>query len=181
MRKPFKNKKKLVIRNEGTNWQIDEKEIFNKLLQKCYHFLSLRNRTEKEIKDYLNKKIEKLKLNNPNKFINLVIQQFKEEGLIDDKKFIKWWVEQRNDFKPKGLLALKQELILKGVSRELIDQYFSENKIDELGLAKLALQKKLNIFKKLKKEERYQKAINFLLRRGFSFETANQACQDYLS
>lgn len=169
----------MIIRMENGKWQNDEKEIFKKLLQKCYRFLSLRNRTEKEMKDYLNKKINKLSLNNPDKFVNLILKRLKEEGLIDDRKFISWWVEQRSEFKQKGLIALKQELILKGIDKELINQYFSENKIDELTLAKNALQKKLKTFKKLKKEECYQKVINFLLRRGFSFKVANQVLRFY--
>jgi regulatory protein len=153
---------------------MDEKKLVELLLQKCYRFLSLRNRTEKEMKDYLNKKIEKFKLDNPDKFIDLIVQQLKEEDLIDDKKFIAWWVEQRSYFKPKGHFVLKQELLQKGINHELIDQYFEENKIDELTLAKTILQKKVKVLKGLKKEERYQKAISFLVRRGFSFEIANK-------
>jgi len=154
-----------------------DKELFEKLLQKCYRFISLRNRTEKEIKDYLSKKAQRYKIQNPNELIDKVVQQLKEEGLIDDKKFIEWWVEQRSYFKPKGTFILKQELLQKGINRDLIDQYFEENKIDELSLAKIALQKKVKVLKELKKEERYQKAISFLVRRGFSFETANKVVQ----
>jgi len=154
---------------------MEEKELLENLRQKCYRFLSVRERSEKEIWEYLQRKIKRFKLDNQNKLINLLIQQLKEEGLIDDKKFIAWWVEQRGYFKPKGFFALKQELIQKGVNRDLIDQFFEENKINELELAKIALQKKSKTLKDLKKEELYKKAIGFLLRRGFSFELARKA------
>jgi len=153
---------------------MDDKELFEKFLQKCYRFLSLRNRSEKEIRDYLKKKTAKYKLSEPKNIIDKVVTALKEEKLIDDKNFITWWVDQRSYFKPKGLFVLKQELLQKGINRDLIDQYFEENKIDELSLAKIALQKKVKVLKELKKEERYQKAISFLVRRGFSFETANK-------
>lgn len=159
---------------------MEEKELIELLLQKCYRFLSLRNRTEKEMRDYLQKKTQKNYVHVEtghcpvSTIINDVINRLKEEGLVDNKKFISWWVEQRSYFKPKGLFVLKKELLQKGINHDLIDQYFEENKIDELKLAKRALQKKAKVLKELKKEERYQKAISFLVRRGFSFETANK-------
>jgi regulatory protein len=139
------------------------------LLQKCYRFLSLRNRSEKEMRDYLDKKTQKITI------IDNIIDRLKEEGLIDDKKFIAWWVEQRSYFKPKGPFVLKQELLQKGINRDLIDQYFEENKIDELALAKQVLQKKQKTLTKFKKEEKFKKAIELLLRRGFSYDLAKKA------
>jgi regulatory protein len=154
---------------------MEEKELLESLRQKCYRFLSTRERSEKEIREYLRKKVGKFKLDNPERLISLLVHQLKEDGLIDDKKFIAWWVEQRSYFKPKGFFALKQELLQKGINRELIDQYFEENQIDELELAKIALQKKAKVLKGLEKEEFYQRAISFLLRRGFSYEVAQKA------
>lgn len=149
-------------------------EVFEDLLQKSYRFLSPRPRTEKEIRDYLIKKIKKFNLSRPEKFIDLVIDQLKKEGFVDDKKFIAWWVEQRSYFKPKGKLALKHELLQKGIHPQLINQYFEENKLDEFQLAKIALEKKIKKWESLKKEEKRQKAISFLVSRGFSFETADK-------
>jgi len=162
------------VRSEIPQPYMDTKELREKLLQKCYRYLSARNRSEKEMRDYLKKKIQRFKLDNPEELIEKIIQELKEKNLIDDKKFINWWVEQRSYFKPKGLFVLKQELLQKGINRDLINQVLEENKIDELELAKTALRKKARVLKGLKKEERYQKAISFLMRRGFSFETANK-------
>lgn len=153
---------------------MDKKQLLETLLQKCYRFLSLRNRTEKEMRDYLGKKIQRFKLNNPQELIEKAIQQLKEQDLIDDKKFIEWWVEQRSYFKPKGPFVLKQELLEKGVAHDLIRQYFEENKIDELALAKQVLQKKQKTLVNLEKEEKFKKASEFLMRRGFSYELAKK-------
>lgn len=156
-------------------------KLRQKLLQRCYRFLSLRNRSEKEIRDYLKKKIKKIKPNNSEKIIDLIVHQLKEEGLIDDKKFIRWWVEQRSYFRPRGVFALRQELQQKGVNRGLIDRYFKENKIDQLSLAKRVLEKKQGRLKPLTRKEKFKKAIEFLRRRGFSYEVAKQAFKNLQS
>lgn len=149
------------------------KEDFRKrLLDLVYRFLRIRNRTEKEIRDYLEKKIKKNQRAYFSPFfINKIINQLKREGLIDDKKFIDWWVEQRNYFRPKGRILLTQELLAKGVAKETVDRYFEENRQDEFFLAKKALEKKLKLFQQLSPLKRKEKIVNFLRRRGFDYQT----------
>lgn len=139
-------------------------------LNRAYHFLKFRLRSEKELCDYLIRKKA------PADLIEKIINKLKESKFIDDKEFIKWWVDQRNYFKPKGRFVLKQELLRKGIAKDMIDEFFYnlENN-NEGGLALKALEKKRPVFERLKGKERYQKAINFLLRRGFSFDSAKKA------
>lgn len=155
--------------------QKSNKELLELLLQKCYRFLAVRQRTEQEIIDYLHKKMVKFKIKRPEKFVEIIIKRLKKENLVNDKKFIEWWVEQRSYFKPKGIFVLKQELLKKGVSKDLIDNFFEERSLDELELAKEALRKKEKVLKHLNREEKFKKAINFLLGRGFSYEVSKKA------
>ncbi|MCX6816895.1 MAG: regulatory protein RecX [Candidatus Beckwithbacteria bacterium] len=67
--------------------------------------------------------------------INQVVDHFINEGRLDDFQFAKWWVDQRIKFRPRGNIALKQELSQKGVSQDIIDDVLLSYE-DELQLAK---------------------------------------------
>jgi len=49
------------------------------------------------------------------------IGRLTELGILDDEAFSRAWVESRDRARPRGESALRQELALRGVSREVID------------------------------------------------------------
>lgn len=149
---------------------MSESQYFSQALNLAYFFLKFRLRTEKEIVKYLERK----KNNFIPEIIEKVITQLKEQGYVDDEKFIKLFVEQRNKLKPKSAFALSRELQQLGINKELIDAYFEQNPENESNLALLALQKKQQTFLHLDPKTRFKKAISFLLRRGFSYEIAKK-------
>lgn len=161
-----------------------EKEMVEKLLNRCYRLLTLRPRTEKEIKDYLyqifkKKKLKGLTEKDFNQIRDKIIQLLKKEKLLDDKKFIDWWVEQRSYFKPRGRFVLKGELLKKGVAKDLIDDFFEQHKIDERELARRVLVKKQKRLSGLKKKEKFEKGMSLLLRRGFSYSAAKKTLENF--
>ncbi len=138
------------ISQDELNKIIGESE-FGKLLNKAINFLSYRPRSEWEIRQFLKRKDSIASLQND------VIEKLKKLKLVDDEGFAKWYVEQRNTFRPKGRRMLEMELRRKGVKIK------PETDLSETELAKRALKKK----KFMEKE----KAIRFLASRGFSWET----------
>jgi regulatory protein len=138
------------------------------LLNKAYFFLKFRPRTEKEVRDYLYKKIKTKHWSRDD--AEEVIKDLKQQGLIDDGEFISWFVRSRTTLKPKGQKLLTRELRQKGVADELIEKYFSENSVDEESLALKILEKRWPRYKSLDSRKRFEKAMSFLLRRGFNFE-----------
>ncbi len=134
------------------------------LLQKVYRLLSFRDRSEKEIRDYLRGKTE-----NPEQIIN----QLKEQGLINDERFAEEWVESRRRSRKLGMRVIKQELMQKGIDKELINRIMNLNlRIkNEEEVAKEALQKK--------KIEIRQKAINYLMRKGFDYEVVKEVVDNF--
>jgi len=146
----------------------DDQDHIQRLLDFAYFYLKFRPRTKKEIVDYLNKKSQKYHFNQ--EIIDKVINKLQEEDLINDNKFIDWFVDQRNRTKPKSRFALTTELIRFGVHKDLIDEYFSNSSQDETSLAHQALVKRWRQFSQLPKDKRFQKAAGFLTRRGFNFE-----------
>lgn len=108
--------------------------------------------------------------------IERTIDRLTELGYIDDRTFAKYWLDQRNHFKPRSRFALMQELSFKGVDREIVDEVLSD--VDELDAAKRAAQKKLSRFRTLPKDEFRKKLAGFLQRRGFGYEIVNEVIAD---
>ena len=138
------------------------------LLNKAYFFLKFRPRTEREIRDYLYKKIARTHWSRDD--AEKVIQELKEERLIDDKKFVDLFIRDRTVLKPKGKKILIKELKQKGIVDELIEKYFSENDIDEEFLASKILEKRWPRFKSLDSRKRFEKSARFLMSRGFNYD-----------
>ncbi len=153
---------------------VKKKQDFPKLLERVLKFISFRPRSQKEILDYLKKKI-------PQKpdLQEKIFQEVKDLGLVDDEAFARWWVEQRMTFRPKGKKALFYELKQKGVESSLIEEILAKE-IDETTLAYQAGQKKWNSLKNLPPEVGREKLVGFLSRRGFSWGAIQTALDEIL-
>lgn len=153
------------ISSERINELVKENEL-QKLLDKALRFLSYRPRSEKEISDFLTRKQA------GKETVKMVMVRLKDLGMIDDLKFSQWWLEQRQTFRPKGKRLLVMELKGKGVNREIIDRLLeSQTGEDEFEIGKRILAKKAERWQNLSPLEFRKKASEFLLRRGFSWDT----------
>ena len=145
----------------------------DKALVLAYHYLKFRMRTVWEMRRYLTNKAEKYRL--AQKDIDDCVQHLIDEQLLDDAKFVEAYVHTRTAVKPKGTFVLKQELHKLGVHKDIIDSFFSHNPVDEEPLARAILARKLKSLTTIPDEKkRFQKAITFLQRRGFSFDLAKK-------
>ena len=147
------------------------KDRLSKVQDQVYRFLSYRPRSEKEIRDYLGKK--GLREEEKEK----IVKKLKEEKLIDDLEFARWFLEQRQTFRPKGSYALRQELCQKGINEEIIDLVLPGKK-EELKLAKKALAKAEKKYASFWGREKKEKLIAYLRRRGFSWEVVKKAVDE---
>lgn len=122
------------------------------------YFLKFRPRTIFEVREKLrSKKYE-------DKEIDKVISVLKRNGLLDDEKFAKMWIVDRNKFKPCGNFLLKLELKKLGIDEVIIEEAISDQ--DEVELAKQAL-----LLKNRYRNAEFPKQAQFLQRRGFSMNT----------
>jgi len=145
------------------------------LLNKAYFFLKFRPRTEKEIREYLYKKIKTKHWSRDD--AEKVIEELKEENLVDDKKFIELFVQDRTALKPKGERLLIRELKQKGISDDLIKEYFSKNAINEESLALKILERRWPRFRNLDSKKRFKKSAGFLMSRGFSYDLVKKTIE----
>lgn len=143
------------------------------LLNLAYFFLKFRRRTKKEMRDYLLKKIRKTHWSTND--VEEIFKKLEELEFIDDEKFIEWYVETRSRTKPKSDFVLKQELMRLGIEKEMLDKYFEGSPGNEEELAYKALLPRWERFNNLDRKGRFQKASQFLLRRGFSYEIVRKA------
>ena len=90
--------------------------------------------------------------------------------LIDDEKFAKWWVEQRQAFRPKPKRILSNELRVKGINSEIIKKVVGEEEIDEEKMAKDLIEKRAYKWKNFEGFELKQKMSQYLAQKGFTWE-----------
>ncbi|MFA5770806.1 MAG: regulatory protein RecX [Patescibacteria group bacterium] len=149
------------------------------LLNMAFFYLKFRPRTIKETRDHLYKKVRTTHWSHA--AVDKVIDHLIELKFLDDKTFIDFLVRSRTATKVKGIFAIKQELNRFGVDKELVDEYFVNTEINEEELAEKALSHRWEIIKSLPKQKRFEKAISFLGRRGFNYETSKKAIEDLIN
>jgi SOS response regulatory protein OraA/RecX len=58
--------------------------------------------------------------------VDRAVQQLADLGYLDDAAFARAWIESRDRARPRGAVALRRELALKGVDRAVIDEALDE-------------------------------------------------------
>lgn len=147
-------------------------EEFDKSYNITLRFLSYRPRSEKEIRDNLTKKKASKEITEK------IITKLKEQNLLNDREFVKWWIEQRQTQKVESRFLIRRELLQKGVDQNLIEELL-ETSQDDYETAHTLFEKRKNRFKNLSDEKTFQKAVQFLQRRGFSWDTIKKVLQEY--
>jgi regulatory protein len=98
--------------------------------------------------------------------------------MIDDDQFAHAFVRDRLKRKPTGYALLRQQLLAKGISSAMTDKVLTElvspqsQQASALQAAKRKIQLTYRLTKKIDAEKRRKRILDFLLRRGFSYEIA---------
>jgi len=138
---------------------VDEKERAH---EAALNFLSYRPRSEQEVRRRLQKK------DFMPEAVDDAIGRLLRAGLIDDEAFARYWVENREQHKPRGAYALRHELRQKGIESRIVDELVEQ--IDEDANAYLAATKRLSRWQRLDPSVRRRKMSDYLRRRGFSYD-----------
>lgn len=174
-----------IIQTEDLEKLLFEAEV-GKLMEKMYNWFSFRQHSEKEVKDYLKNLSYKRKLKDMDEISEVVtfllIERLKKKGLINDLEFAKAWVESRRRSKQKGMNALKSELFQKGIDKEIVEEVvrLQVTGYSEDDLAELALEKKMKSWQNLEPAKKKQKALEFLMRKGFDYEICKEVIEKIL-
>ena len=108
------------------------------------------------------------------------IDELKDKKLLDDKVFARLWIGDRIALKPAGKSFIVRELKSKGLDDESINTAFDvyEGTFDEYEIARPLAQKKLEHMRGIEKEKAKKKLLDFLGRRGFSYNTIWRIIKD---
>lgn len=116
----------------------------------------------------------------PAEIIEAVLDRFEEVGLVDDAQFAGLWVEGQQR-RMKSTRALRNELRLKGVDAEVIDEALADTADDADYSAALALaQKKVRSMRGLEPQVRYRRLAGALARRGFAAGLCHRVLSEVL-
>src|SRR6185312_10817376 len=107
-----------ALQNEETRQQAVERAI---------NYLSFRPRSQEEVRRYLRKK------ETPPDIIEAVLERLQRLDYLDDRSFASFWVENRERFNPRGSQALRNELRMKGVEREIVEETVDDEHDEELA------------------------------------------------
>ncbi len=146
---------------------LEREETFESAHEKALRFLEPRPRSSVEVKQHLAKK--KIAGDTAAR----VVERLIGAGLVDDAAFARYWVENREEFRPRSSRALKFELKRKGVAATAISDALGA--IDESESAYRAGVAKATRWSGLELREFREKMIAFLARRGFAYGIAKEA------
>lgn len=136
------------------------KEVIGKRAKRrAMHLLEQMDRTEKQLRDKL------LGNEYPESCIDMAIEYVKSYHYIDDERYACNYVRFAQEKKSRQ--RIKQDLMRKGISRDLIEFALEEEfESDEIAQIQELLVKKHFQYEEAEQKE-FQKIYNFLLRRGF--------------
>ncbi len=142
-------------------------------VDRAANFLSYRPRSTQEVRRNLSQK------GTPPPVIEVTIERLNALGYLDDCEFARYWVKNRNTFKPRGPRALRYELRQKGVSSAVINETIDEM-VDEDVAACEAARSKVRGLRGNSHREFKRRLSNFLQRRGFNYSTINNALEQLI-
>lgn len=132
--------------------------------------LRVRPRSHREMKERLIRRFGEHRVED-------TIGVLRKRGLLDDRAFAMWWVEERMRFKPMGRYLLQKELAEKGIPREIARGVLDEAMRDS-GESELAVEAGRHVMKRydgLPHDVARRRLGAFLTRRGFGSESVQTA------
>jgi regulatory protein len=163
--------------------ELETESQFGKLYGRALEYSLMRPHSQREMRDYLYRKTLSKRYKSKRtgeikeregiskSVTERVYNRLVEKGHVDDEKFAKYWIENRNLRKGVSKRKLQAELQAKGVDRVVIEKQFGETERDDEN----EIQKVI-----AKKRTRYddeQKLIAYLARQGFSYDDIKDALQ----
>jgi regulatory protein len=108
--------------------RLHSEEIEQRAVDRALNYLSYRPRSREEVRRYLRRK------ETPPEIIETALARLDRLDFVNDRAFAGFWIESREHFSPRGARALKNELRMKGVERDVVDELVSDEEDEERAL-----------------------------------------------
>lgn len=164
--------------------ELENESQFGKLYARALEYSLVRPRSVKELRDYLYRKSRPARVRSKKtgtlverpgaskETAGRVLERLVDKGYVDDEKFTRYWIENRNVTKGASARKLRAELAAKGVDRQLIERIATESpRSDSDELRKIIARKR----------DRYSddmKFMQYLVRQGFSYDDVKSALRE---
>jgi regulatory protein len=146
--------------------QLQNRDLAEVAYEGALGFLGYRPRSHAEVEAYLARRRASPVVT------QTVIARLAAAGLVDDDAFARYWVENRESFRPRGRRALRFELHRKGVPDAVVESATRE--IDETESAYRAAQDRAQRLSSLGYPIFRRRLGGFLQRRGFDYEVVKE-------
>lgn len=161
--------------------ELENESQFGKVYTRALEYCLMRPHSSKEIRDYLYKKTLDKRVRNRrtgeiknkqgvnSEITSRVYEKLVDKKYVNDERFARFWIENRNLRKGMSRRKLESELVAKGVDRSIINIHLGDSDRNDLD----ELQKII-----AKKRSRYDddgKFMQYLARQGFSYDDIKSA------
>ncbi|MGD0205601.1 MAG: RecX family transcriptional regulator [Dehalococcoidia bacterium] len=138
-------------------------DVRHQAQEAALRLLAYRPRSESEMRQRLARR------GLPEEVVQETIARLREQGLLSDAAFARFWVETRDQNSPRGRRLLWREFSAKGIEREIARQAIAA--VAEEDAALRAAQKKARHLQGQDYPLFRRRLGDFLLRRGFPYPT----------
>lgn len=152
--------------------QIKEAEETQAAKDRCYLLLSGRDHSGHELRQKLIKK------GFTTESAEKVVQEFSENGLLNDREFALRFASDKAEFNKWGPEKIRSELFKKGISRQIIEdviQNTTQNLEQSQICVDLVLKRRKNFLREEDPFKRKQKIYRYLFGKGYGPEQINKA------
>ncbi len=152
--------------------RLQEGDTIERAYERALNFLSYRPRSEAEVRRSLREKDVE------DEVIEAVVERLARAGLLNDREFARYWVENRIAFNPRGVRALRHELREKGVPDSVIAETLAN--VDDEATARKAAESAVRRLARLAPPDFRRRLGAYLARRGFSYAVIEPVVEEAL-
>ena len=143
-------------------------EEFDKAKTKILKYIIFKKRTEHEIRQKFQNEFEE-------EMFEEIIEYLKDAKYIDDKDYIERCINNFKILKNLSNKELKYKLMAKGLDKDLIEDYFYENKEE---LEEYEIKSAYNIFTKKNKDMEQDEIKQYLIKKGYRLSSIKQVFEE---
>lgn len=163
--------------------ELENESQFGKLYGRALEYTMMRPHSSREVRDYLWRKTRDTRVKTRSgelrekpgvskAIADRVFERLVEKGYVDDTKFARYWIENRNLRKGSSARKLVAELRAKGVEQSIIDENMQNSPRDEKHELQMIIDKKRGRY------DDDKKLIAYLMRQGFPYDMIREAMSE---
>lgn len=149
--------------------RLRREEAEQRAVDRALNYLSFRPRSREEVRRYLRRK------ETPPEIIDAALARLDRLDFVNDHSFAEFWIGTREQFSPRGARALKNELRMKGVDREVVNELVDAEQDEERAL-RAGRKKAMSLvnISGMDYATFRNRLGSFLQRRGFGYEVTTR-------